>query len=220
MMQFLAVDRDTTRRIICSMSVTAERFATVGDMAAISAGYPFRGAVDALEPGHVAVVQMRNVEADDVDWASLARVNLPSKRQPDYLTAGDVIFTTRGRRNFALSLNEVPGPAVCSPHFFILRVFSPGTLLPEFLAWQINQRPAQEYLQQAATGSHILNITRSAIESLLVAIPPIELQRQVVDLAEAAQRERQILRALVDNRQRELDVLANQILTPERFSAA
>jgi hypothetical protein len=203
--------------IICSMSVTAHRFAPLGKVAKIGAGYPFRGAVDALEPGPVAVLQMRNVESDAVDWASLARVTLPSKRQPDYLGAGDVIFTTRGRRNSAVALSNVQGLAVCSPHFFVLRVNEPSSLSPEFLAWQINQKPAQEYFQQAATGSYILNITRAAIEGLVITVPPIALQCHIVALAEAAQHERHLLNALVDNRQRELDALANQILAPERF---
>lgn len=202
------------------MTITANRCVLLREVTRISAGYPFRGAVDALEPGMVGVVQMRNVEADAVDWDSVARVSLPTKRPTDYLASGDVIFTTRGRRNAALALDDVPGLAVCSPHFFVLRVNEPGSLLPKFLAWQVNQRPAQDYLQQAATGSHILNITRRAIEALPIAIPTIEVQRGIVALAETATSERHLLRALIDNRQHQLDALANQILTPERLPAA
>ncbi len=187
--------------------------------ARVSAGFPFRGAIDALEPGEVAVIQMRNVEGEGVDWPSLSRVSLPTKREPDYLGEGDVIFATRGRRNFALALSEIPGPAVCSPHFFVLRVDKADKLLPAFLAWQINQKPAQEYLQQAATGSHILNITRGAIESLPIVIPPVAVQRAIVELADAARRERELANALIDNRQRQLDAVAAQILTPERLPA-
>ena len=103
---------------------------------------------------------------------------------------------------------------VCSPHFFVLRVINPESLLPEFLAWLINQKPAQEYLQQAATGSHILNITRGAIENLPVAIPPLEMQRSLVALAEQARRERELMQALIDNRQSQLDAISTLILTP------
>lgn len=188
-------------------------------LARVSAGFPFRGAVDALEPGEVAVIQMRNVEGETIAWPSLAHVILPTKRAPDFLASGDVIFTTRGRRNFALVLEEVPGPAVCSPHFFVLRSFDPARLLPAFLAWQINQKPAQEYLQQAATGSHILNITRTAIDNLPIAIPPADVQRAILELAGAARRERDLVNALIDNRQRQLAAVAAQILTSERLPA-
>jgi hypothetical protein len=185
----------------------------------VAAGYPFRGAVDALESGPVAVIQMRNVEGGLVGWPSLARVELPTKRSPDFLASGDVIFTTRGRRNFALALEDIPGLAVCSPHFFVLKSREPGKLLPAFLAWQINQKPAQEYLQQAATGSHILNITRAAIENLPIALPPVNVQRAILELDDAARRERSLVNALIDNRQRQLDAVAAHILIPERLSA-
>ncbi len=191
----------------------------LSDGARVDAGFPFRGAVDALEPGEVAVVQMRNIEQETVDWPSLTRVALPTKRAPDFLVDGDVIFTTRGRRNLALALENIPGPAVCSPHFFILRSLKPGRLLPAFLAWQINQKPAQEYLQQAATGSHILNITRGAIESLPICIPPIEVQHAIIELANVARCERELVNALIDNRQRQLDAVAAKILTSERLSS-
>lgn len=202
------------------MGITANKIVLLREAARVSAGYPFRGSIDALEPGPVAAVQMRNVESDAVDWASLTRVSLPTKRSADYLNSGDVIFTTRGRRNTAVALDNVPGLAVCSPHFFVLRVNDPESLLPKFLAWQINQKPAQDYLQQAATGSHILNITRGAIEGLPVAIPSIDVQRGIVALAETGARERHLLHALEVNRQRHLDALAHLILTPERFPAA
>lgn len=185
----------------------------------MSAGFPFRGAIDALEAGDVAVIQMRNVEGEPIDWASLARVALPTKRAPDFLASGDVIFTTRGRRNFALALDDVPGPAVCSPHFFVMQSREPDKLLPAFLAWQINQKPAQEYLQQAATGSHILNITRAAIEGLPLALPPVDVQHALLELASAARHERGLLNALIDNRQRQLDAVSAKILISERLPA-
>jgi hypothetical protein len=33
----------------------------------VSAGFPFRGAIDALEPSEVAVIQMWNAEGEGVD---------------------------------------------------------------------------------------------------------------------------------------------------------
>jgi hypothetical protein len=187
--------------------------------ARLSAGFPFRGAIDALPAGDVAVIQMRNIEGELINWSSLTRVSLPTKRAVEFLASGDVIFTTRGRRNFAVALEDVPSPAVCSPHFFVMQSREPDKLLPAFLAWQINQKPAQDYLQQAATGSHILNITRAAIEGLPLALPPVEVQHALLELASAARHERHFLNALIDNRQRQLDAVSAKILISERLPA-
>ena len=182
---------------------------SLGDVAAIAAGYPLRGAVDELAGGNVAIVQMRNVDADSgVNWHEVQRITLPSKRPPTLLAVGDIIFTTRGTRNFALSLDTVEGAAVCSPHFFVIRVLDAKRIAPAFLAWQINQRTAQEYFQREATGSHILNIRREVIENLPLALPPLDLQRAIIALADTARAERAALAKLIENRNHQIEAIA------------
>lgn len=193
----------------CVNKDTAYLRHSLGDVAAIAAGYPLRGAVDELARGDVAIVQMRNVDADKgVNWGEVQRIALPSRRLPALLTAGDIIFTTRGTRNFALMLDTVAGDAVCSPHFFVIRVLDANLVEPAFLAWQINQRVAQEYFQREATGSHILNIRREVIENLPLAIPPVAMQRAIVALADAARAERAALIKMIENRSQQIDAIA------------
>ena len=200
--------------------ITAYPAESLNGLASIAAGYPLRGAVDALPVGDVAVIQMGNVHPETgVDWASTQRIALPSKRSANFLASDDVIFTTRGTRNFALALGQIPGLAVCSPHFFVMRVIDPCRIIPAFLAWQINQRPAQEYLRREATGSYILNIRREVIENLPLAIPPLEPQRAIIALADAARAERGTLTRLIDNRNQQLEAIALGLVIPERHHA-
>lgn len=200
--------------------VTAFSRYRLTDVASVAAGYPLRGTVDELKRGTVAIIQMRNVDVENgISWGEVQRVELPSKRPPALLAAGDILFTTRGARNFALALDVVEGQAVCSPHFFVIRVCDPGQIEPQFLAWQINQRPAQEYLQREATGSHILNIRREVIESLQIAVPPLATQRTIVALADAARAERAALFRLMDTRSQQLEAIALGLAIPERHHA-
>ena len=193
---------------------------SLGDVAAITAGYPLRGAVDELACGNVAIVQMRNVDADSgVNWHEVQRITLPSNRPPALLAVGDIIFTTRGTRNFALALDTVVGEAVCSPHFFVIRVSEANRIAPAFLAWQINQRTAQEYFQREATGSHILNIRREVIENLPLTIPPLATQRAIIALTKAASDERLALTRLIDNRNQQLEAIALGLHHSERLNA-
>lgn len=196
---------------------TADLSESLGDVAAIAAGYPLRGAVDELVSGEVAIVQMRNVDADGgIRWNEVQRIALPSKRPPTFLAVGDIIFTTRGTRNFALALDTVEGEAVCSPHFFVIRVLDARRIAPAFLAWQINQRTAQEYFQREATGSHILNIRREVIEKLPLAIPPLATQRAIVALADAARAERAALTRMIENRNHQIEAIALDLHRSER----
>lgn len=180
----------------------------LADVAEIAAGHPLRKGVDEFPAGSTGVVQMRNVSLEaGVDWAGVSQVELPPARRIQVLVSGDVIFSTRGARTYAVALGEVPFAAVCSPHFFVLRILNPA-LEPKFLAWQINQTPAQDYLQREATGSHILNIRREVIERLEVVIPPLERQAAIVAFAEEATREKRLLSALIENRQLQMNALA------------
>lgn len=181
----------------------------LSSLAEISAGYPFRGAVDALPPGNVSVVQMKNVDLHSgVDWHEVSRVELPSKRSANPLRAGDILFGARGTRNHAILVTEPPEGAVCSPHFYVLRVRPDASALPEYLAWLINQRPAQEHFRKGATGSYILNIRREVLETLSVPVPSIERQHALVRLARETAAERLILNQLIVNREQQMEAIA------------
>lgn len=186
----------------------------LGTLASVTAGFPLRTAADALPAGDVSFVQMRDVaDGASVDWAGVPRVELPGRRPVSWLGDGDILFAARGTNNYALALRNVPDRAVCSPHFFVLKVSDKARIDPYFLAWQINQKPAQDYFRQSATGSHIPNIRRSVLEGLEVAVPSVSKQRMIADLWNAALEEKRQLNALLANRQQQLDSVAADLLT-------
>lgn len=187
---------------------------SLSEVAAISAGHPIRDAVRDVPGGEVAVVQIRNVDAEKgVDWPMVARTHLTGRREPDWLKSGDVLFSARGGRNVAVCLDHPPPKAVCSPHFFLIRVQDSRAALPEFIAWQMNLPNAQQYFAQSATGSYIKSIRRQVLENLPVLLPSLDQQRLLVRLAKAAQREKEILEKLIENRRQELELLAGNLLT-------
>lgn len=182
-------------------------------IATISAGYPFRGKVDELPDGEVAVIQMRNADpAAGIDWPNLSRVELPRISAKAFLTKGDVILSTRGGRNIAYCIEERQEQVVCSPHFFVIRA-KRQAILPEFLAWQLNQKPAQDHFAAGATGSYILNLKREVVEQLPIVLPPLAEQQRIVELDAAAKAERAILNRLIENRTVEMAAIAKRLLT-------
>lgn len=185
----------------------------LGQIARVSAGYALRGSASALPDGDVLFVQLQHVDVDaDIDWREVPAVSLPSRREPCWLTSDDLIFSARGTRTLAYPLAHVPGPAVCAPQFFVVSPERPEEVLPEYLAWQINQRPGQEYLAQRATGTTVPNIKRQALEEMPIVLPSIEVQRTLVGLWRSARSERALLSRLIENRKRQLDALAIGLL--------
>lgn len=185
--------------------------ARLADYVDIQAGHPFRGSVPEDRDGKAFALQMRDITPDGVvDWSLLTRTSLEAHKNAAWLQAGDVVFVARGQRNYALCLEEVPVPAVCSQYFFLLKVRSPA-LLPGFLAWQINRAPAQRYLAKNAEGSDQLSIRRGVLEGVPLVVPQLEEQQRIVALARDARRERQLLEALIRNREQQLEALALEL---------
>jgi len=187
----------------------------LSDFVELRAGHPFRGSVPASVVGNAYALQMRDLSPEaGVAWRGLVRTELDTRKSPDWLQRGDVVFVARGMRNYALCMDEVPLPTVCSQYFFLLRVRSAPllpTLLPEFLAWQINRAPAQRYLASNAEGSDQLSIRRGVLEDLPLVVPSIERQQRIVALGAAARRERQLHEQLILNGEKQLDALAYEL---------
>ncbi len=182
---------------------------SIAEIASLQAGYPFRGAIEEARNGDVLVVQMKDVDpASGVDWSRAIRTSLSGRKHPAWLRAGDLLFVAKGARFYAVCIDEPPGPAVCAPAFFHLRVKLPASIDPAFLAWQINRPPFQRQLQQAAEGSGQLSIRRPVLEALHLHIPTMRQQRVIASLVELARLERQTLHQLIRSRERQLHALA------------
>jgi hypothetical protein len=175
----------------------------------VRSGHPFRGSVPEVVDGLALAIQMRDLSvADGVAWEKVCRANLEGRKEPDWLQVGDILFVAKGSRNFAVCLESVPAPAVCSHYFFLIRVRDTKMLLPEFLAWQINQLPVQRYLSKNAEGTDQLSIRRAVLEATFISVPPMEQQRYVVHFAKLAGNERACLENLIHNREQQMQALA------------
>ena len=190
---------------------------TLADIAHISPGHPFRGAIEDAPDGIARVLLMRSLdETGAIDWEETVRTTPQGRREPDWLQDGDVVFLARGNRTIA-ALVEAPPPehAIISPHYFLLRPSQDAPMLPAFLAWQINQAPAQAYLNASAEGTAQRNIRRAVLEALPLVVPPLHVQAQVANFVRAARRETATLKQLIANREQQLKAVANDILNTD-----
>lgn len=184
----------------------------VGQVAAVQAGYPFRGAIEGAPDGGVIALQMKDVDPESgVGWAGALRTHLPGRKVPSWLQQGDLLFVAKGARFYAVVVDLPPMPAVCGPAFFHLRSQPGAAVDPAFLAWQINQPPFQRLLMQSAEGSGQLSIRRPVLEALPLAVPPLPQQHRIVGLDGTARAERATLRRLIQNREQQLHALAEAL---------
>ena len=148
-------------------------------------------------------VQMKDVSlTEDIRWSSCTETELTGKREPDYLSVGDILVAARGSHNYAVlvddSLAFTGKQAVAAPHFFVISLKKKG-VLPEFIAWLLNQAPAQRYFEQNAEGTLTKSIRRSVLEDTPVLVPPLAKQQAIVAMAYALREEHKLMQKLISN---------------------
>ncbi|MDM0075248.1 restriction endonuclease subunit S [Variovorax sp. J2P1-59] len=197
------------------MTIHAFRVA-LGEVVGIKAGYPFRGSIEKLPDGPVRAVQMKDIDpVEGVNWNTVTPTRLAGRGQADWLVADDLLFVSRGTRFYATCLDAPPGPAVCGPHLFHLRVKPGSHLVAAFLAWQINQPPFQRELRRSAEGSSQLSVRRPVLEGLSIGVPSWDDQQRIVELARLARRERQLHQQMIRNRERLFESIAESLVSAE-----
>ncbi|MFM5812509.1 restriction endonuclease subunit S [Aeromonas veronii] len=183
-------------------------------VATISAGYPFRGKIPEHPEGNLAVVQMKDSSSEfGVDWMSCLRSEATGKKAPDWLQTGDILVAARGNQNYAVLVDtrHAPLPAVAAPHFYVVRPQS-DALIPEFLAWQLNQQPCQRYFELHAEGTLTKSIRRQVLEEALIGLPSLAEQQTILAMARTLQEERQLMQLLQHNGEQMMHAIATRLL--------
>jgi hypothetical protein len=170
------------------------------DIAALRSGYLFRGKIEADPAGQYAVLQIGDIKPDaTLVPQSLTRVNLPDVRPSHLVAANEVVFISRGTRKGAIAITEPIDNVIATAQLFVLH--PDETVLPAYLAWYLNQREAQQYIEENSTGTNVSLITMEALGKLPVQLPSLELQRRIVEIHKLALREKHLLAQIQAKRQ-------------------
>lgn len=189
------------------------------DIAKITAGYPFRGAIKTVPNSLVIAIQMKDVSVENgINWPSCTRTVLLGKKIPTWLQANDILFTTRGMKNYAVHIDSSAAnyQAVPSPHFFIIQSTSPD-VSSDYLAWVLNQTACQRYFQRSSEGSLTKSIRREVLELCPIQIPPLTKQQQIMRIQTTIAKENTILTQLIDNNNKLMATIANKITTGRKL---
>ncbi|HDH06086.1 MAG TPA: hypothetical protein ENH01_10335 [Nitrospirae bacterium] len=173
----------------------------IKDIADIQIGYQFRKKIEPVTDGTHALVQMRDFnDHNNLNYSELSRVKLAELPDKYLVNQNDVLFLSRGHSNFAFPITDPLESTIAASYFFILKVRS-DKVLPEYLAWYINQSPAQGYLHNIARrGTHMPLIPKSIFENLKVYVPDIETQNKILKLNSLIENEKNLLNSIQEKR--------------------
>lgn len=163
------------------------------DIAEVRMGYSFRSRLETDVEGDVVVIQMKDIDdANLLHPEGLARIQMPDLKDRHLVQEGDLLFRSRGVTNSASLVGGGIGRAVLAAPMLLIR---PRTEIvePAYLQWFINHPATQAVLAGRAAGTAVKMISKGVLDGLEVALPPLEKQRLIVEVAQLASREAALL---------------------------
>jgi hypothetical protein len=186
----------------------------LNEIAMIRAGVPFRGKVKTVLEGGYLLVQIKDVDkAREVTTEGLPRVEALEAREHHILRRGDVLMVARGTRNHAAVFCGEGENAIAGSQIFVLRARS--AILPDYLAWYLNQPDAQRHIRERISGSFVPFIPRDALDTLTIHVPPLEKQKLIAEISKLAMEEQRILEAIKDKRRQLLNGMLGKMIVPK-----
>ncbi len=186
----------------------------LAELCDIHSTYTARGKLVPLAEGGVPALQLSNVVAGDVISPSrLQRFDLPKLPDRHYVRGGEVVFRSRGNSTIAMAIpdNLAEAIAVIMP-VLIIRP-DRNRILPEYMAWAINQPAAQHKLAMDARESSLRMIPLPTLKNLDIPVPDLATQKKIADLDTLSRQEGRLLRRLAKQRERLISALLAQKAT-------
>ena len=169
-------------------------------VASIQVGYQAKARIKERARGTHRLIQSKDFDS----FHRLRSENLTAffpERKPEIYSVrkGDILFQARGVVHFAYCIEDDLKDTLAAGSFYILRTKNEN-LLPQYLAWWLNQSKAQAYFQSQARGAGMSFISKSALSRLQVQIPPLSVQKKVVKMVTLAKHEQFLLDRLSELR--------------------
>ncbi len=177
---------------------------------ALFSGYSFREKIEHNPNGDVGILQMKDIKENysSFDYYSIDKVSDFIFKDKFYLQKNDILFVSKGVNNFAIAIEDINIKVVPSATFFVIRV-EEKKIIPEYLVWYINQKEAQNYLNEKKAGTYVPNLNKQDIMELPIKVPPLDIQKAIAKTAILLNQEIEILDKIKVKRK---ELIQNQLL--------
>lgn len=180
------------------------------ELEGLFSGYSFREKIEHNPNGEVGILQMKDINDSYLgfDYQNIDKVNDYVFKDKFYLQKNDILFVSKGVNNYAIAIENINFKVVPSATFFVIRV-DEKKIVPQYLVWYINQREAQNYLNEKKAGTYVPNLNKQDVMDLPIKVPPLKTQKAIAKTAVLLNKEIEILDKIKTKRK---ELIQNQLL--------
>ena len=190
----------------------------LGEVAEIYGGLTGKSKAD-FEDGNALFVSYKNIYDNyEIDVHHLARVRLSDDERQNKIEYGDILFTGSSETPEDVAFSSAVTTVLQEPVY--LNSFSFGVrfnkgveLTPEFCKHLFRGSVMRKQLKLTASGVTRFNVSKARFKRILVPIPPLRLQEEIVRILDKFTTLEAELEAELDCRKRQYEYYRNQLLS-------
>lgn len=160
---------------------------SLGKLVQVVGGYAFRSE-DFSEVG-IPIVRISNLDGSSVNLSSAARIPEERIGKGKFFTvgSGDILIAMSGATTGKIGVvpNDAPIPLLQNQRVGKFKVLEPSALTRQYLLAYLQGSKFQQFLWGLAAGAAQPNVSGSQLESAIIALPPIAVQREFAANIEA-----------------------------------
>jgi restriction endonuclease S subunit len=180
---------------------TENKNSLLRDLASIRSGI-YRKSIPKGEKGKIYQIQKGNFDENGnlLPLPKNPELAMESSLSKHFLHGNEILITAKGEANTAYLFPEIAQDAVASSVFLILTVKSKELSVP-YLTWYLNTRQCQFSLNQLSRGSGVHSLAKRDLQQISVPLPPLRVQRAILQLIELQRSERELYQQLITEKQ-------------------
>jgi len=185
----------------------------LSDCAEVLSGYSLKARLEHEPEGTYQVIMAKHIpDGIEYEYSDHHESRITPKGSTDKYEVhyGDVLFISRGTRNQAVVVKNVPEKTIASATLYILRV--KDGIDPAYLAWTLNQSLVQSQIAQVRTGAGTPIVQRSLIVELKIPVPSLDKQKQIAEIGRLTLREKDLQNELVKLTDLKHNLIGQQLL--------
>lgn len=152
---------------------------TLGEVCELCNGYAFKSS-SFINKG-VPVIRIGDIKNFEIDISNAMQVQISQDYENYQIQNGDLLIAMSGATTGKMGIYKLQNPAYLNQRVGNLKIKS-NEIIPEYRNFALYALQTEIY--KRAYGGAQPNISKGAIESLKIPLPPLEIQKQIVKLLE------------------------------------
>lgn len=154
----------------------------LSELVSIRTGFQFRGEAPYSPQGKYSLIHLRDsADALSFEEQETHRFNISDIKKEDLLSKDDILLRSKGNNHFSVLVDCEVTNTVVSGLSLVIRC-KDSRVVPSYLAWYLNQPPAQAFLTKISAGTSISVVNKGALGDLLIPLRSLSSQEAIGEL--------------------------------------